>query len=140
MHAIAQAVQQAATAVGTAQKTIQSGGAEAPTAAVASGGQQQQQGQQQYASPAPPTININVPGLGGNAQGPPGLTYTQGSQGNGAASQGYQGAQQGYQGSTAQGYSQGNGQVWSFSNHLVLMAPGCACSGQLRLPAVQASC
>ena len=68
--AACQAVQKAASDVGTAQKTIQSGGAVAPAA---------QQQQQVQAAPAPPTININIPGLGGNngaAQGPPGISYT----------------------------------------------------------------
>ena len=68
-----QAVQKAASEVGAAQRTIQSGGT-----AVAPAVQQQPQ-QQVQAAPAPPTININIPGLGGNggaAQGPPGITYT----------------------------------------------------------------
>lgn len=59
-----QAVQRAAGDVGNAQKSIQTNGAY-----VASPIPQ--------ASPSPPTVNINVPGLGGNGgtQGPPGISY-----------------------------------------------------------------
>jgi hypothetical protein len=60
-----QAVQKAAGDVGNVQKSIQTNGAY-----VASPIPQ--------AVPSPPTININVPGLGGNrgVQGPPGISYT----------------------------------------------------------------
>lgn len=60
-----QAVQKAAGDVGNVQKSIQTNGAY-----VASPIPQ--------AVPSPPTININVPGLGGNGgvQGPPGISYT----------------------------------------------------------------
>jgi hypothetical protein len=60
----AQAVQKAATDVGSAQKALQSGGASASPIPVA--------------TPSPPTININIPGLGGNGgtQGQPGISYS----------------------------------------------------------------
>ena len=103
--------------MGTAQKTIQSGGAEPPAAYVT-------------ASPTPPTLNINVPGLGGTqGQGPPGISYTPGSQGGSA--QGYagqQGAAQGYSYPTqgaSQGYSQGAAQGYTTQG---------SSAGQVRAP------
>jgi hypothetical protein len=59
-----QAVQKAATDVGSAGKALQSGGASATPIP--------------FSTPSPPTLNINIPGLGGNggAQGPPGLSYS----------------------------------------------------------------
>ncbi|BDA41117.1 hypothetical protein COCOBI_01-7720 [Coccomyxa sp. Obi] len=62
-----QAVQKAAGDVGNAQKTIQSGGTYTASPMA-----------QTVASPSPPTININIPGLGGHGgvQGPPGISYT----------------------------------------------------------------
>ncbi len=63
---VQQAVQKAAGDVGNAQKTIQSGGSYTASPMA-----------QTVASPSPPTININIPGLGGNGgvQGPPGISY-----------------------------------------------------------------
>lgn len=63
---VQQAVQKAAGDVGNAQKTIQSGGSYTASPMA-----------QTVASPSAPTININIPGLGGNGgvQGPPGISY-----------------------------------------------------------------
>lgn len=62
---MSQAVQKAAGDVSNAQKTLQSGGQVSmptPTPTPA----------------APPALNINIPGLGGN-QAPAGVTYTPGT-------------------------------------------------------------
>jgi len=58
-----QAVQKAAGDVSNAQKTLQSGG--------------QVQATPTPTPTAPPAININIPGLGGN-QAPAGISYTPG--------------------------------------------------------------
>lgn len=60
-----QAVQKAAGDVSNAQKTLQSGGTVVATPTPTPS--------------APPTLNINIPGLGGN-QAPAGVTYTPGTQ------------------------------------------------------------